>query len=456
MERILFVIGLCGAAFAYGVATMQYQVFPYRVLKQAKLAIEAWSSVDGNDHRLPRAFEHFEAGASGEPSASVLRDGAGTEHLLITGGPYQLMDRCPTWGCMAWITDRAGKILHSWEIDLDQLWDGLDGIAGTPDHLDLYPVGMALGKDGSLVVTFQGRETYPIQIGIMKADREGNVLWKRFDRSHHWITMDDAGQVYTPAMVPARRLDDIAGTPVDLLCKAGESGVDVIRILSAQGEPVRELRILDAVARAYPGLFYAIRDGCDPTHLNSIALVPREVAGVLPGTRPGDLLVSLRETNTVAVLDGQSAAVRYLVNGRTAAQHGPRWLPDGTVLVFDNLGGDPALGGTRVARIDMRAGTAHTVFPRAEDRGLLPLRSETGGHIDVSADGTRALVAVTHQGRVVEIDVASGAPLWLYENTHDVARFLRANDLDDEITRARFSTYGAYYVFDTAFLEDPS
>ena len=89
--------------------------------------------------------------------------------MLVTGGPYQLMERCPRYGCMAWITDRSGKIVHTWEVNLDELWSGLEGVAGDVNALSLYPVGMALGKDGSLVVSFQGRETYPVHIGIMKA-----------------------------------------------------------------------------------------------------------------------------------------------------------------------------------------------------------------------------------------------------------------------------------------------
>jgi hypothetical protein len=455
MERILFVIGMCAVAFMYGVATMQYEIFPYRVLKEAKLGLEAWAAMDRNNTRYPKAFEKFEEGASPAPQAKPLDEGLGKEHILVTGGPYQMMERCPTWGCMAWISDRAGKVLHAWEVNLDELWKDLQGVTGDVSHLSLYPVGMALGRDGSLAVSFQGRETYPVQIGIVKLDRAGSVLWKRFDRSHHWITADASGQIYTPAAAFVRDLKGIGGTRVDLKCKTGESGVDSIRVLSADGQPVRELKVMEPVMKSgYAGLFYAIREGCNPTHLNSIALASPQVAKAIPGAAAGDLLVSLRETNAVALLDGNTAAVKYLVHGRTAAQHGPQFLPDGTVLVFDNLGGDKALGGTRVARIDLVKGTAETVFPKDESLG--PVWSETAGHIDVSADGKRALVAITHQGRVVEIDVASGRPLWVYENTHDIARFLKANDLNAKVTRARFATYGAYYVTDVDFLKDRS
>jgi hypothetical protein len=455
MDRILFVVGIALCFFMYGAATLHYKIFPYPLLREARLGLAAWGGMETAKRRFPMAFDRFEEGAPGEPQARRLGPGAGEELVLITGGPYQLMERCPTWGCMAWITDRTGNIRHTWEVDLEELWSGLSGVAGDVNRLSLYPVGMALGNDGSLVVTFQGRNTYPVHIGIAKLDRQGRILWKRFDRSHHWIAMDAEGRVYTPFSASHKKLDYIGATRVDVTCETGETYVDAIRVLGADGKPVRELPVMEALLQAgRSGWFYNVRDGCNPTHLNSIDLAPESAAKAIPGAAAGDLLVSLRETNTVALLDAATGAVKRVIAGFTAAQHSPRFLPDGTVLVFDNLGGDRRLGGTRVVRLDLVKGTAQTLFPSAGDQPLLPVYSETAGHIDVSPDGRRALIAITHQGRVVEIDVASGTPSWVYDNTHDIARFLEAHDMNATQTRARFATYGAYYVTGVDFLKE--
>ena len=453
MERLLFVFGIAFAAFVYGVATVQYEVFPYRLLKEAKLGLEAWAAMDRNNSRFPKAFEKFEENAAPVPQAKKLDEKIGNENILVTGGPYQLMERCPKWGCMAWITDRAGNIVHTWEVDLAELWKGLDDVSGDVNRLSLYPVGMALGKDGSLVVSFQGRETFPVQIGIAKVDKAGKIVWKRFDRSHHWIATDEAGNIYTPyAWFTDARY--VGGTAVDLPCETRKSGVDGIRVLSADGKPLRELPIVDSFLKSgLTGWFYNIRHACNPTHLNSIALVTPSLEKKIPGAAAGDFLVSLRETNTVALMDGKTGLVKHAVAGRTAAQHSPQFLPDGTVLVFDNLGGDRSAGGTRVVRIDLAKGTAETVFPRENAKALLPVTSRSAGHISVSPDGKRALVSVTHQGRIVEIDVASGQPVWTYDNTHDIAKFLDAEGIDKKSSRARFATYGAYYVSNAEFLK---
>ncbi len=453
MERIAFVLGITLMAFVWGVATAEFEIFPFKLMKEAKLGLEALAAMDRHNSRYPNAFEKFEDGATPQPHAKTLENEAGKELVLVTGGPYQMMDRCPTWGCMAWITDRSGKVLHSWEVNLDALWKDLSGIAGDVNRLSLYPVGMALGKDGSLVVSFQGRETYPVHIGIAKFDRNGAIAWKRFDRSHHWMATDDAGNIYTPASTTARN-KYVGGTWVDVPCKSGEATVDFVRVLSPEGKPLREVPIVDSFLRAgRKGLFYNLRDACNPTHLNSINLVTEALAGKIPGAQTGDMLVSLRETNMVALLDGKTGEVRYSQTDLTAAQHSPEFLPDGTVLAFDNLGGERSQGGSRVVRIDLVKGTAETVFPRDNAKALLPVQSKTAGDIEVSPDGQRALVSITHQGRIIEIDVASGKPLWTYENTHDIGKFLDENGLSTKKSRARFATYGAYYVSNVEFLK---
>ena len=44
MERALFIAGFALIAFLYGAFTVQYQVFPYSFLKEAKLGLAAWAA----------------------------------------------------------------------------------------------------------------------------------------------------------------------------------------------------------------------------------------------------------------------------------------------------------------------------------------------------------------------------------------------------------------------------
>src|SRR5687768_8094663 len=121
MDRVLFmlfIVGIGFLSFLYGVATFHLELFPYQILREAKLAWDAWAGLETDE--FPKAFKGFEAAAAAQPRARRLQESSGQEYILVTGGPYQLLERCPTFGCMAWITDREGNIVHSWEVNLGQ------------------------------------------------------------------------------------------------------------------------------------------------------------------------------------------------------------------------------------------------------------------------------------------------------------------------------------------------
>jgi len=106
-------------------------------------------------------------------------------------------------------------------------------------------------------------------------------------------------------------------------------------------------------------------------------------------------------------------AAKWLAVGRTLRQHSPR-LVEGGVVVFDNLGGGIAPGGSRIVRLDLFTQGSETLFPVAANPLPGPFFTETAGHLDLHRDGRRALVAVARQGRIWEIDLSDGRLLWEY------------------------------------------
>jgi hypothetical protein len=129
-------------------------------------------------------------------------------------------------------------------------------------------------------------------------------------------------------------------------------------------------------------------------------------------------------------------------------------LPDGKILVLDNLGGGLAGGGTQVAKLDFRDRSFERIFPNeSTDASLLPVLTGIQGHLNISADGKRALVSVTTQNRVIEIELENGKVLWEYTVYHDLAPFLDSSGIDYEKSNAQFNVLGAYYVEKTGFLQ---
>jgi outer membrane protein assembly factor BamB len=184
-----------------------------------------------------------------------------------------------------------------------------------------------------------------------------------------------------------------------------------------------------------------------------VEVIPARIAGRVKGIEEGDLLISLRSPNLVAVLDRTSGRIKRAVTGRTIEQHSPHFLPDGRVVVFDNRGGAKSEGGSRVVRIDLETAELQQLFPTSDSTDFLPVSSATAGHIDVSEMGTRILVSFTGQGRVLEIDVQTGTVLWEFNNFHDIAEFLRESAIESDTSIALFHTYGAYYAGQPSFLD---
>jgi hypothetical protein len=74
-----------------------------------------------------------------------------------------------------------------------------------------------------------------------------------------------------------------------------------------------------------------------------------------PELSAGDLLISMRNINTVAIMDQTTARIKWIASGLTLRQHAPRFLGQNKILVLDNLGGLPEKGGSRLVAVDLRS-----------------------------------------------------------------------------------------------------
>jgi outer membrane protein assembly factor BamB len=142
----------------------------------------------------------------------------------------------------------------------------------------------------------------------------------------------------------------------------------------------------------------------DIFHANSIQVLPSDQPGLW---RKGDLLVSLRNLDLLAVIDHLTGLVIWtFTGGGLEAQHDANWLADGTILLFDN---GPKRGYSRVLRIDPRRG--EIVW---EYRGSPPESFFSIGMSGVQAlPNGNLLVTVSESGRAFEL-TPDGQIAWDY------------------------------------------
>ncbi len=450
MYKVFFIASLCVFSFFYGALSVTFKIFPYETLKEARMAWGALrQTVPEALEDAPINLEFYDRDGLTEPTVrtGAAGPGAGAELILVTGGPYQLMSHCPRFGCLAWIVDRRGTVRHAWPIDDDEPWGTVSRLRGFTRFDNIYPVGLHLYDNGDLLVSYQARFTYPYSVGLARLDKRGGLIWKRENASHHWFSVDVDGTVYTPTHDFLDSPVTVDGTRVKLVCQYEKIYEDRIAVLTPDGDVVREISVYGGLLRSgFVGVMEYSRDPCDPLHLNDVRLLPADRVADYPGLAAGDLLVSLRNVNAVAVLDPHTAQVKAFTFGKTSQQHSPRFVGDNRVLVFDNKGGARDSGGSRVISIDLGTQDAQTVFPGESTPKSVAFFSESAGHIDVHEDGTRALVSASRQGRVLEVDLRTGDVLWEYVNTHDIGRFLEAKGRDAETRFGRFTVTSAYYV----------
>lgn len=102
-----------------------------------------------------------------------------------------------------------------------------------------------------------------------------------------------------------------------------------------------ELREKICILRGIPG------SPCDVIHLNTVEILKPHPKGLW---KQGDLLISARNLNLVAVIDIEIGQIVWAWGpGEISRQHQPSMLPDGNILIFDNA---PESRRSRLVEVD--------------------------------------------------------------------------------------------------------
>jgi len=449
LDPVLRLVSLCGLlvlAFISGAGLSYFQAFPYSSIHSAAIAAKAWLKLaQGRPATFTRFASQPIGGPTGRGTGNAAPAFSGAEAILIGGGPFENLPACPTYGCLAWIMDRQGNILHKWEIDPQPILDRMAGHVGEVSAARLKPHDWHLQPNGDLVVIFENNGAYPYGGALARFSWDGKLIWAVPNGAHHWMTIDTDGTMYVPINRGFKSPLPFGDGRLEFVCADGGIEVDYIDVVDSTGNSIETIDIMDVLIRSgYEGLLWATTDRCDPLHLNFVQYVDERLAR-LSGLAPGDLVVSIRNINAVLALSAGDRKVKWLMSGRTLHQHSPRFLPDGSLLIFDNYGGREAKGGSRIVRTKAGTQSVETLFPRGS--GAQPaFFTPIGGLIEPHISGERALVTLTKPGRVVELDLVSGEILWDYAKQF---RSIAYPGADDDSQRQQFvhvQAYGAYYV----------
>ena len=433
IPKIVFVLSCAFLALLYGFCAATYGWFPAEFLGRALAEFGAWNAqapIDPNHHEFP-ARHRF-------PGAHTYGNAAFPDDVILLTSFWA--DREGRPGIR--LVDRAGHTLHTWTPDLPALWPHVG--RGEIDPSLRYVHGTWLFDNGDVLCNIE-------YLGLLRLNARGDVVWRLDRRTHHALQPTADGEFWVCAADRVDR-DAAAARFPGLEAPLWE---DKALLVTARGEVRREVSVLQAVFdSSYRSLLWSTQYAARPLprsdlmHLNDVEPLPADIAAEYPLFRAGDLLVSMRFLNLVAVLGGDDGRVKWAAPAVFLEQHDPDFVGGGWISVYDNrtdwtLDGNRA-GGSRLVAIQPHTGAMHPIYPRADAHSNHERRfySLHGGKAQRLAND-HWLITEPSAGRVFEID-EHGRTVWEWVQTAVggmVSEVLEGTRY--ALTPAQVSTWGA-------------
>lgn len=312
------------------------------------------------------------------------------------------------------LMDMQGRVRHRWERPYSTVWDASAAVRDPVPDAQTHILKGHLYPNGDLLAIYSGLGDTPYGYGMVKLDAASQVLWKNLDYFHHDFAVHADGTIYGltqgfRSQFP-ERLDHFELPYLD----------DYLVVVSPEGRTLKKISLVDAVNRSkYRRLlwlapYYTL---ADPLHTNNVDIIDARTAARLkpkiPAAAPGQVLLSFRELagGTIALLDVASEAIVWATRGSWHAQHDPDVLDNGNILLFDNRGHYDPGGQSRVIEVDPATGATVWVYSGRADHLF---ESEIRADQQALPNGN-VLISESQGGRLLEVD-RRGEIVWEYMN----------------------------------------
>jgi len=301
-------------------------------------------------------------------------------------------------GPEAALIDMQGRVRHRWRMSYVEARRHAPALQPPLGNRPWAWRRGALLPDGALLAIFDG-------FGLIKLDRDSKLVWAFPKAAHHDLHVGRDGTIHVLTR-RARVVPRIHPTEPVLL--------DYVSVLAPDGRLLRELALLEAFERsAHAGLLKRVKRGRtgDIFHTNTIEVLDGRHAARSPAFAAGNLLLSVRELDTLAIVEPRTRQVVWAATGSWRRQHDPLLLRSGNLLLFDNLGapGDKA----RVVELDP---LTHKTVWSYRGAAASPLQSEECG-ASHRLDNGNTLIVESLAGRALEVTPA-GEIVWEYYSPH--------------------------------------
>lgn len=312
------------------------------------------------------------------------------------------------------LIDMDGNIVHEWERPYHDIWDASAAVRNPVSEQQIYFRKAHAFPNGDLLAIQVGVGDTPWGYGMVKLDMDSNVIWKNLERFHHDFAIAGDGRIYGLThefrRQPIPQQDHLRPPLLE----------DFLVILSPDGRTLRRISLLDALNRSpYARELWRIEHFTlwDPLHTNNVDILDdaaaRALRHKLPMARPGQVLLGFRELDggTIALLDTETEEIVWAQAGAWKSMHDPDVLPNGNILIFDNLGNFGSGSMSRVIEIDPATGGIIRNYSGGPEQELT---SEWRSAQQPLPNGN-ILITESNGSRILEVD-AAGDTVWEFIN----------------------------------------
>ncbi len=171
----------------------------------------------------------------------------------------------------------------------------------------------------------------------------------------------------------------------------------------------------------------------DPVHLNDVEPLRPALADSFPMFAAGDLLLSYRSLNLIAVVDPQTRVIKWWRSGISLRQYDVDWERDGTISIYDNNRRenrnstdnrltDLETRYSRILKIDPASMDVSVIFDGKQENFY---NAKHGKH-QVLPDGN-ILISSPEQGRFFEVN-REGQTVFEFVNLYDESQVLKVSE----------------------------
>ena len=309
----------------------------------------------------------------------------------------------------AYLIDMDGEVLHEWRRPYSSVWEKGAAVRRPQPDSHVYFRKAMVYPNGDLLAVYEGVGDTPYGYGMVKLDRNSEVLWSYLAHTHHDLDIGPDGRIYVLT-------HEFVDEPLEGFARLASPRLDdFLVILSPDGEELSKVSLIQAVAAsAYRHLLYGVAAYAlaDPLHTNTVDVITEDAAANFAFGEAGQVLLSFRELGAIAVLDPESERLEWAARGSWLGQHDPDILPNGNILLFDNYGYfEKPEGRSRVIEFDPQtmeivwqyAGTADGPF-----ESLIRASQER-------LPNGNTLITESSGGRILEVTPA-GEIVWQFVN----------------------------------------